>query len=61
MKEPDRVEYSLSESREGLSVIERFVLLLVLLIRDGRPKQPRLRINRGFPIADLDWLDREVR
>lgn len=61
MKEPERVEDSLSESMEGLSVMERLILLLVLLKRDGRPKQPRLRINRGFPTADLDWLDREVR
>lgn len=55
------MEDSLSESMEGLSVMERLILLLVLLKRDGRPKQPRLRINRGFPTADLDWLDREVR
>ena len=36
---------------EGLSEIERLILLLDLLGRFGKPKQPRLRMTRELPTA----------
>lgn len=60
MNVPDNVdEHSLSESGKGLSEIERLILCLVLDAREGRPKQPRLRIKREFPTAGLEIVSVE--